>query len=218
MKKRKVNIKRLAIKLLLSAIYIVAITILLVQSFNMFLDSKQIIPLDLVESTNQYSYVNISKMSEKFAYYENENIGLHFVIQEEETGEWHTYVIAIDEDDYDKYKDIIDYSYGKTKEEVEPITAYGYPTIMSDDLKEMILNNVSNFLPKENNVEITEDNLEEYLTNTYLDTTKEKEEGFNTILFITLLLLFIVIALLVFTIFDKDKIVDNISDKIENDK
>ena len=45
-------------------------------------------------------------MSEKFAYYEEENIGIHFVIETEETGEWRTYLIAINESDYDRYKDI----------------------------------------------------------------------------------------------------------------
>ena len=42
-------------------------------------------------------------MSEMFAYYEEENIGIHFVIEKEDTGVWHTYLIAINEDDYDEF-------------------------------------------------------------------------------------------------------------------
>ena len=155
-------------------------------------------------------------MSEKFAYYENENIGLHFIIEEKETGEWHTYVIAIDEDKYDEFKKIIDYSYERTEEVPEPIVVYGYPTIMTDDLKEMILNHIGDFMPADSEVTITKENLDAYLTNSYLDTTKEQKEYFSIVLFSTLLLLFVMIALLIFTIYDRDKIVDNIEEKVEH--
>ena len=53
-------------------------------------------------------------MSEKFAYYAEEKLGIHFVIEKEDTGEWHTYLVGINEDEYDKYKNIID----KVRQEV----------------------------------------------------------------------------------------------------
>ena len=80
----------------------------------------------------------------------------------------------------------------------------------------MAIKNINNFVPSTNEVKITEDNYEAYLTNSYLDTTKEQKEYFSVILFTTLLLLFIMIALLIFTIFDRDKIVDNIEEKVES--
>lgn len=214
-KQEKVNTRRLVIKLVLCLIYLVIITILLVGSYRLFLEKKMISPWDEVHSTEEYSYVEISRMSEKFAYYENENIGLHFVIEEKDTGEWHTYVIAIDEDKYNDFKDIIDYSYERTEKVPEPVVVYGYPTIMTDDLKEMIVNNISNFLPADSEVKITRENLDVYLTNSYLDTTKKQKEYFSFILFTTLLLLFIMIALFIFTIFDRDRIVDNLEEKAE---
>ena len=168
-----------------------------------------------VESVEEYSYIEISRMSEKFAYYEEENIGIHFVIELDDTGEWRTYLVAIDEDNYAKYKDIIDYSYERITEEPEPLKVYGYPSIISEELKEMALNNIDNFLPKENKIEITSENFENYLTNSYLDTTQDKREYFNIILFATLILLMIMIFLLIFTILDKDKIVDNLDDVID---
>lgn len=213
MKKKKINTRRFTIKLLLCMVYMIIITILLVGSYTLFLQKKVIVPWNEVKSTEEYSYIEISKMSEKFAYYENENIGLHFVIEEEETGQWHTYVIAINEDTYKDYKDIIDYSYERTDKMPDKKQVFGYPTIMNSELKEMILHNINNFLPAENEVEITMDNMESYLTNSYLDTTKKHKEYFDVLLFITLLLLFIMIALLIFTIFDRDKIVDNLDDK-----
>ena len=213
MKKKTINTRRFTIKLLLCMVYMIIITILLVGSYTLFLQKKVIVPWNEVKSTEEYSYIEISKMSEKFAYYENENIGLHFVIEEEETGQWHTYVIAINEDTYKEYKDIIDYSYGRTDKIPDKKQVFGYPTIMNSELKEMILHNINNFLPAENEVEITMDNMESYLTNSYLDTTKKHKEYFDVLLFITLLLLFIMIALLIFTIFDRDKIVDNLDDK-----
>lgn len=217
-KQEKVNTRRLVIKLVLCLIYLVIITILLVGSYRLFLEKKMISPWDEVHSTEEYSYVEISRMSEKFAYYENENIGLHFVIEEKDTGEWHTYVIAIDEDKYNDFKDIIDYSYERTEKVPEPVVVYGYPTIMTDDLKEMIVNNISNFLPADSEVKITRENLDVYLTNSYLDTTKKQKEYFSFILFTTLLLLFIMIALFIFTIFDRDRIVDNLEEKAEKFK
>lgn len=211
----KQSVRRLTIKFLLSTIYLLIITILLVGSYQLYSQKNTIVPMDKVLSVDEYSYIEISKMSEKFAYYENENIGLHFVIEEEDTGEWHTYVIAIDEDEYDKYKEIVDYSYNKTTTIPNKIVAYGYPTVMNSDLKEMIINNINNFISSDSGVEITNENLEQYLTNCYLDTTKEKKDEFNILLFISLLLMFVMIVLFIFTIFDKDKIVDNINEKVD---
>lgn len=204
--KNKINVKRLTIKLILCVIYFIIITILLVGSYKQFEKEKEIIPWNEVETTEEYSYIEISKMSEKFAYYENKNIGLHFVIEtDEKTGIWHTYVIAINEKYYNNYKKIIDYSYERTTEVPDKIKVYGYPTIMSDELKQMIVKNIGNFLPAENQTVIDIDNMEEYLTNSYLDTTVEKKDEFNVILFITLLLLFSMIGLLIYTIFAKEK-------------
>ena len=214
--KKKFNKRRFTIKLVLSSIYLMVITILLVCSYRLYTDKNKIVPWENVESVDDYSYIKISKMSEKFAYYENENIGLHFVIEEEDTWLWHTYVIAINEDKYNEFKDIIDFSYERTTKKPEEVIVYGYPIIMNEELKKMILNNIKNFLPADNEVEITKDNLEEYLTNSYLDTTKEKVDKFDYVLFFSLLLLFIMVAVLVFTLFDKDKMVDNLEVKAEN--
>lgn len=216
MKKKKINTRRLAIKFLLCIVYFIVITILGTCAYQMKNEKKEILSWDSVESVNDYTYLEISKMSEKFAYYENENVGFHFVIEEKDTGEWHTYVIAINEDDYERYKDIIDYSYERTEKEPEKIKVYGYPTIMSDDLKELIIKNIKNFLPKENEVEINKDNIEEYMTNSYLDTSKEKEEEKpNDLIYATYALIGIMIFLVIATIFDRDKIVDKVEEKVD---
>ena len=214
-KKKKVNEKRLIIKFLACTVYLIVIMILFVCSYKLFEQKNNMVRWAEVESVEEYSYIEISRMSEKFAYYEEENIGIHFVIELDDTGEWRTYLVAIDEDNYAKYKDIIDYSYERITEEPEPLKVYGYPSIISEELKEMALNNIDNFLPKENKIEITSENFEKYLTNSYLDTTQDKREYFNIILFATLILLMIMIFLLIFTILDKDKIVDNLDDVID---
>ena len=214
-KKKKVNEKRLIIKFLACTVYLIVIMILFVCSYKLFEQKNNMVRWSEVESVEEYSYIEISRMSEKFAYYEEENIGIHFVIELDDTGEWRTYLVAIDEDNYAKYKDIIDYSYERITEEPEPLKVYGYPSIINEELKEMALNNIDNFLPKENKIEITSENFENYLTNSYLDTTQDKREYFNIILFATLILLMIMIFLLIFTILDKDKIVDNLDDVID---
>lgn len=219
---KKITEKKLTIKMLLCIAYLIVITILFICSYKLFQEKYNAKPWGEVESVEEYSYINISRMSEKFAYYEEERLGIHFVIEKEETGVWHTYLIGINEEDYEKYKDIIDYTYERTKEEPTPIKVYGYPVIIKEDLKQLAIKNIENFVPAENEVTITEENFETYLTNSYLDTTKEKNDYFSAILFITLILLFIMIGLFIFTLFDKDKFIYSISeeltDKINNIK
>ena len=198
-------------------VYLVIITILFACSYKLFQQKNIIVPYSEVENVENYTYIDVSKMSEKFAFYEETNIGIHFVIEKEDTGLWHTYLIAIDEKDYDKYKTIIDYTYERIKEEPKPIRVYGYPIITDKDIKDLAIKNIPNFVPAENEVKITEENYDKYLSNSYLDTTREQEDEFSIILCITSLLLFIVIILLIMTIFDKDKIVDNIDEKLDEE-
>ena len=205
---------RLAIKMFICIIYLIAITILFVCSYKLFEQKKEIVPWSKVESVDDYTYIEISKMSEKFAYYKESNIGIHFVIERESTGQWHTYLIAINEDDYNKYKEIIDYTYERSKQVPKPIKIYGYPTIATDDIKNLAIKNIKNFVPAENEVQITQENYENYLTNSYLDTTRKRKEKFSITLLICLLLLALAILLFIMTIFNKDKVVDNIDKKL----
>lgn len=216
-KKVKVNEKRLAIKMILCLVYLVVITILFACAYRIFESEKEIPSWSDVKSVDDYTYMTIYKMSEKFAYYKDADVGIHFIIEKEETGQWHTYLIAIKESEYDKYKAIIDYTYERTDVEPEPIKVYGYPVNTSEELKQLAIKNIENFVPATNEVKITEENYVAYLTNSYLDTTKSRKDSFNYILFATMLLLFIVIMLFIFTIIDRDRIVDNIDNKIEHE-
>jgi len=215
--KKKQDEKRLTIKMLACLIYLIVITILFVFAYKLYEEKNTITPWSEVGSVNDYTYIDIYKMSEKFAFYEESNIGIHFVIEKENTGLWHTYLIAINESDYDKYKSIIDYTYERTEEIPEAIRVYGYPVIVDDELKNLAIKNIPNFVPAENEVTITTENYESYLTNSYLDTTKDKRDNFNILLCLTLLLLFLAIVLFLLTIFNKDKIVDNLDERIEED-
>lgn len=206
--------KKMTIKMFLCIVYLIVITILFVCSYKLFQEKYYAKPWGEVESVEEYAYIEVSRMSEKFAYYEKENLGIHFVIEKEDTGLWHTYLIGINEDDYDKYKDIIDYTYERIEEEPKPIKVYGYAEIIKDDLKQLAIKNVENFVPAENEIKITEENFETYLTNSYLNTTKEQTERFSPVLFITLILLFIMIAILIITLLDKDKFISAASEEI----
>lgn len=204
--------KRIAIKILLCSVYLVVITILSVCSYKIYKEKQNIKPWSEVSSANEYSYIEVSKMSEKFAYFSTSKKSIHFVIEQEETGAWYTYLIAIKESDYSKFKNIIDYTYERTNKKPNPIKVYGYPIVINDELKKLAIDNIVNFLPVENEVIITEDNFNDYLTNSYLDTTIKREDNFNGLLFISLLMLFIMIALFFITIFDKDKSVHDIDE------
>lgn len=217
MKKKRVKEKRLAIKMFVCLVYLVIITILFVCSYQMFQDKKNVIPWSEVENVEDYTYIEAYKMSEKFASFKENNVGIHFVIEKEDTGQWHTYLVAINEEDYHKYKDIIDYTYERTKKVPKPIKLYGYPIITNAELKNLAIKNIPNFVPAENEVTITNENYETYLTNSYLDTTQNRRDNFSILLCISLFLLFIVIVLLIITIFDKDKIVDNLDEKLDEE-
>ena len=216
-KKKRIGEKRLALKLLLCMIYLIIITILSACAYKLFEQKQQIVSFQEVKSVKDYTYINIYKMSEKFAFYEESNIGIHFVIDKEETGLWHTYLLAINENDYELYKNIIDYTYERTDQVPEPIRVYGYPVVVKEDLKNLAIKNIPNFVPVENEVVITADNYDTYLTNSYLDSTQPQKDEFSIPLAVSLLLLCMVLILLIMTIFDKDKIVDNLDEKIETE-
>lgn len=199
--------KRLIFKSFICLIYLIVITILVVCIYQLYQEKEEILPWSQAETVDDYSYITISRMSEKFAYYEQSNKEIHFVIEEEDTGLWHTYLIAIDADDYDKYKAIIDYTYERTAEVPEPITVYGYPVVIDDELKQLAIQNITNFVPAENEVVITNENFNTYLTNSYLDTTIPQRDEFSFILFIVIIILVIVCLMFILTILDRDKVV-----------
>lgn len=204
--------KRIAIKLSLCIVYLIAITILAVCSYRIYEDKVKVVPWEEVTTSDEYSYIVVSKMSEKFAYYSTNKKSIHFVIEKEKTGQWHAYLIAIEDSDYSKFKDIIDYTYDRTDKLPEPKKVFGYPVLINDELKQLALDNINNFLPADNEVEITADNFESYLTNSYLDTTLAKEDNFNIPLFAILMTLVIVIVLFIITICDRDHIADDLDD------
>ena len=121
---------------------------------------------------------------------------------------------------YDKYKDIIDYTYERTTVVPKKVKVYGYPVVIDDDLKNLAIQNIKNFVPAENEVEITADNFDDYLTNeveitadnfddyltnSYLDTTIPRREKFSYVLCLVIIILIIVILMFILTIFDQDR-------------
>lgn len=199
--------KRLVFKTFICLVYLIVITILVVCTYQLYHEKEEIVPWSEAETIEDYTYITISKMSEKFAYYEKSNKQIHFVIEEEDTGQWHTYLVAIDADDYDKYKPIIDYTYERTTEIPKPIKVYGYPVVIDDELKQLAIQNITNFVPAENEVVITNENFNTYLTNSYLDTTLPRQEKFSFVLFLVIIILILVILMFILTIFDQDKVV-----------
>lgn len=217
-KSKKRRRLRLGIKITVSLIYILIICILCYVSFKLYDQDQKIVKWKNVDKTSQYSYIEVSEMSEAFAEIKNENKTIHFVIEQEDTGAWHTYLVAINKNDYDKYKKIIDYTYERTEETPEKVKVYGYPVLIPKDIKKLAIKNISNFVPVENQIVLDDKNFEEYMTNTYLDTTKKEEHRFNKFILILLLMALAIVILLIFTIFDRDKIVDEVDEIIEKEE
>lgn len=210
---KKIDEQRLAIKYLMIVIHLIILTILFVGFYKVYKAEKTIRSFNVADNVEEYTYINVGKMSEAFAVYEETGVTMHIAIEEEDTGMWHAYIIAIDKNNYDKYKEIIKYSYGETKDKPNPVKTYGYPVVIDDNLKELAIKNISKFLPKENKIEINEENYEKYLTNCYLDSTKDRKQKFSYKLTVISFLLFFFIILLFLILFDKDFYVDRILKK-----
>lgn len=189
------------LKIFTCLVYLVIIIILLVGSYRLFKEKQLVLPWGEIETIEEYTYMDISRMSESFISFEN-NIGLHFVTEEEKNQEEHTYIIAIDEKEIKKYQTLIDSTYEKGENEKEKIRVYGYPVIIDDEIKDLAIKNIKNFV---SDLEITEENYEKYLTNHYLDTTMERKEEFSMTLCASFLLVFVVFGLMIITLLDKEQ-------------
>ena len=110
--------------------------ILMVGCYYLYKEKQKITPWSEAENVEEYSYLDISKMSEKFAFDEENNVGIHFAIEIEKTGVWHTYLVAINENEYEDYKAIIDYTYGRTTKVPDKKRVYGYPVIIDEETKD----------------------------------------------------------------------------------
>ena len=179
---------RLSVKVVFCTIYLIVVFILAYCAFYLYQEQRQPTPWERVRSTQDYTYIDIDKMSEKFARVDDDK-NVHFIIDEEKKGSLHIYLLVIDKSDYAKYKKIIDYS---------------------DDLKELTIKNYKKFVSLENKVELSHENFDEYLTDTYLDTTKEVTYNFNWIVVVLLALDAVLIFLVIITILDKDRLVDEV--------
>lgn len=215
MKKNNTHEKIIIYKFLLCLVYLVIITILFVCSYKLFKEKNSIISWQNVKNTKDYSYIEVFKMSEAFAYYEKDNKQIHFVIEKEDTGLWHTYLIAIKKSDYSKFKNIIDYTYERVTDVPKSIKVYGYPVVIDKNLKKVAIKNIKNFLPKENEVSINSKNFNKYLTNCYMDTTLSKNNNFDFYLFLTLFLIIVMIFLFIITCFYKDGDIGKIHRKLK---
>ncbi len=204
----KTGENRFTIKLFLSIIYIIVITILIVVAFLIFQYNEEDIYFSEATNVNRYSYVEVDLMSEAFASYDDDEKTIHFIIDKHDSGAWNTYVVAISKEDYSLYKDIIDYTYERVEVVPPTLKVYGYPVIIDDSLLQLTLDNIVNFVPKENEVILTTENYFNYITNSYLDTTIEFDSSFDILLFIIALLIFIVFFLFCYTLFGYNKIIE----------
>lgn len=212
------NNRRLGIRLLVAVIYLMITTILFVFGYKSYKDNNTAKKFQKAKSTEEYSYIEVSKMSEKFAYSEKSNVGIHFVVEKEDTGIWHTYLVAINENDIDNYRDLIAYAKGELKTIPSSIKMYGYPVKINDEIKQMAINNIDSFLPASNEVKITNENYEKYLTNCYLDATIHYQEKISALLIFIGALLIVLICSLILIMLDKDIIVDKIEKNLKKIK
>lgn len=195
MKQKKLKLKKSIIKkFFISIIFIIVLCFLFYMTYYIYMDTRTISKYN--KKINEYSYLEIEKMSDKFA--EIDNKEFHFVRDKYNA----IYIIAINNKTLDKYKDMIEYTYGK-KEKVNSIKLYGLPVKISKDLKQLVINNINKFLTFKEQIDITLENYEEYLPITFLDTTIKENYKFNYVVFLLFLIFGIIFLLLIKILFFK---------------
>lgn len=216
-KKKTVKLRTL-IKLFVCILYIIVISILALCSYRLYVKADSPTSWSSVKDMNDYSYINISRMSEEFATLDNGKKQLHFVIEKTVDGKWYTYLIKINKSEEKKFRDIIDYSYGKTDKVSKNIRVSGYPKKITKQIKSLAIKYAPSFLPADNENILTEENFEEYLTNIYLDTTVKQVHQFNYIMLTLMIIMLILVIMLIITIFDRDRLVDEVDKIFEHEE
>ena len=214
MKKKQKQKKnyRMLIKLSLSVIYIFVIGILMFSAYRIYEEDRKVIHWNDIITIEDYAYLNIGEMSEAFAEIGNKTI--HFTIETFDDETWRISLIAINKDTMEHFKEIIDYSYERIETRPNSIRVYGYARAINPKLKELVIENLENFIPYDRRFELNEDNFKEYFSNVYLDTTIDKTENINPTIIIILVMKLILIVLFIFTIMNKDKLVDEVDNFI----
>ena len=82
---RAVYEKRIMFKIFICIFYLIAITILALCIHELYEEKFKITPWSEVESTDEYTSIKISKMSEAFAYYDNERLKNILLFLQEKT-------------------------------------------------------------------------------------------------------------------------------------
>lgn len=198
--KKKLKLKKKVFYLLLVFMSFFLLFLLFYATYFIYMKSQKVGYYQ--KNNTNYSFLIISEMSDAFA--EVGQKEFHFVKDLES----HVYIVAISKDEKKKYQGIIDYTYGKSNHK-EQIKVYGYPILENEQIHRLIIKYINKFLPYEEHLDISEENYSNYFFNTYLDTTIQKMDQFNIIVFL-LFLLFILFFYLFIKILwiEKRKIYD----------
>ncbi len=195
--KRKLKLKlkkNILNKIVIFIIFICVLIAMFLITFYVYCNSREIDSYN--KNKIDYSYIEIYKMSDSFAVIDNKE--LHFVIDKHNN----IYIIAIYKSDIDKYKAIIDYSYGRIKKS-KSIKVYGLPIKQNNEIKDLVIKYVNNFLSYGEKIPITLENYNEYIPDTFLDTTVSYYYKFNYVVFLLFLIFGIIFLIFIKVMFFK---------------
>ncbi len=192
--KKRLKLKKSVLKKFILLIILFILILLFYITYYIYSNSRIIEEYD--KNTNTYSYLIIKEMSEVFATIDSKE--LHFIKDKKNR----TYIIAVPKKDKNKYRKIIDYTYGKI-DKTKSVKVYGLPIKSNNEIKKLVIKYINKFLPLQEKIPITEENYNKYLPNTILDTTIKENYNFNYIVFILFLIFGIFFLLLIKLIFFK---------------
>lgn len=168
------RIKNKKIKLITGIILILISLIIEVKGFN-FMKKELKDPISLIDVRNEkeYSYIDVSLMTDYFATYGNDegkSKFIYFVWDEK-----YMYVTNLTKDNLEKLKDIMAYSYKEIDNKPKQVRIYGYSKEIENDLKRIIIKSYNEMYEEEF---LNNENIDNYLGIYYLDTSYTPDDDF----------------------------------------
>lgn len=173
--KKKLKLKNSVITILVVILFLFISFILFSAAYFIYKNNREV---SYYNGDKNYSYIEVSSISNPIA--ESKGGKFYFVTDKDDK----IYVVFISDKKIKKIKN-------KTR-------IYGYPTVIDDDLRNIIIKDINKNLSYDKRLDINDKNYKDYVTGYFLDSTVNAKYKFNYIVFILLILFYTFIILCTF--------------------
>lgn len=117
----------------------------------------------------EYTCIEATMLTDGFAEYTGDDQSAFFAIDDERF-----YIVSMKDSEYDKYEDLVKYTFGETDEEPEPVRFCGYTETIPDQMRKYGVEYYNEIFE----TEITATDFTRYFKD-YIDTTRKPEDDFS---------------------------------------